>query len=177
MAKGASPNADEFEQTIFPHLSAAYNLARWLLRDTQDAEDVVHESYLRAHRYFHSFQGGDGRAWLLAIVRNMCMTWMRQRKSAEPFSDAQDVDAPNTLERNPEQALLLKENLGSLRSCIEELPPEYRETIILRELEELSYQQVAEITGTALGTVMSRLSRGRKRLLDCLSRSAGGRLR
>jgi len=170
---GETREPDDFEQTIFPHLNAAYNLARWLLRNNQDAEDVVHESYLRAHRYFGSFQGGDGRAWLMGIVRNTCMTWLRQRKSSEPFSVAQDLNRPNTIERDPEQALLLKENLGSLRTCIEALPAEYRETLILRELEGFSYHQIAEATGAAPGTVMSRLSRARKRLTDCLTKTVG----
>lgn len=167
-----SHQPDEFEQVVFPHLNAAYNLARWLLRNGQDAEDVVHDSFVRANRYFSSFRGSDARAWLLGIVRNTCMTRLRERKSAALFSS----DGPDRLDRtspNPEQSLLLKENIDVLRSCIEGLPAEYREVLVLRELEEFSYQQISETTGTASGTVMSRLNRARKRLSDCVAKKIG----
>jgi RNA polymerase sigma-70 factor (ECF subfamily) len=175
MTESRLPN--DFEQAVFPHLNAAYNLARWLLRNNQDAEDVVHESFLRANRYFASFRGGDARAWLLGIVRNTCLTWLREQKSSVPLSVSQDADRPDKVARDPEQALLLKENLGSLRSCIEALPAEYREALVLRELEGFSYQQIADVTGAASGTVMSRLSRARKRLTDCLTKTVGGPIR
>jgi RNA polymerase sigma-70 factor (ECF subfamily) len=168
-----SRQADDFEQVVFPHLNAAYNLARWLLRDSQDAEDVVHDSFLRANRYFASFRGGDARAWLLGIVRNTCMTRLRERKSATPLS-APDIPEPfDRAARNPEQSLLLKESIDALKSCIEALPAEYREVLVLRELEEFSYQQISETTGAASGTVMSRLSRARKRLSDCVAKKVG----
>jgi RNA polymerase sigma-70 factor, ECF subfamily len=172
-----SHQPDDFEQVVFPHLNAAYNLARWLMRNNPDAEDVVHESFLRANRYFASFRGGDARAWLLGIVRNTCLTWLRKQKAFATSSDSPDFDRAECVGRDPEQTLLLQENLGSLRSCIEALPAEYREILVLRELEELSYQQIAEATGVAAGTVMSRLSRARKRVSDCLMKTMGGLVR
>lgn len=162
----------DFEEVILPHLNAAYNLARWLLRSDQDAQDVVHDSFLRAHRYFASFEGGDGRAWLLGIVRNTCMTWLRNKRSAEPLTNLPEQrERSENLLADPEQALLLKENIASLRQCIEALPPEYREVVVMRELEELSYKQIADVAGLALGTVMSRLNRARKRLESCLAKA------
>jgi RNA polymerase sigma factor (sigma-70 family) len=162
----------DFEQAIFPHLNAAYNLARWLLRSDQDAQDVVHDSFLRAHRYFASFQGIDGRAWLLGIVRNTCMTRLRNKRSSEPLTAlAEQRERSEDVGDDPERALLLKENIASLRNCIEALPPEYREVVIMRELEELSYKEIAEALGVAIGTVMSRLNRARKRLESCLRKA------
>lgn len=159
----------DFEEVILPHLNAAYNLARWLLRSDQDAQDIVHDSFLRAHRYFASFEGGDGRAWLLGIVRNRCMTWLRNKRSFEPVADLPEQREPSEgVPADPEKALLLKESIASLRHCIEALPPEYREIVVMRELEELSYKEIASVAGLALGTVMSRLNRARKRLEDCL---------
>lgn len=168
----ASHQPDEFEELVFPHLNAAYNLARWLLRNGQDAEDVVHDSFVRANRYFSSFRGSDARAWLLGIVRNTCMTRLRERKSAALFP-SDEADHADRTARNPEQSLLLKENIDALKSCIEGLPAEYREVLVLRELEEFSYQQISETTGTASGTVMSRLNRARKRLSDCVAKKIG----
>ena len=161
----------DFEQVIFPHLNAAYNLARWLLRSDQDAQDVVHDSFLRAHRYFASFQGRDGRAWLLGIVRNTCMTRLQSKRSSEPLTAVTEQrERSDDISVDPERTLLLKENIASLRNCIEALPPEYREVVIMRELEELSYKEIAEAAGVAIGTVMSRLNRARKRLEICLTK-------
>jgi len=155
-----------FEETVVPYLSAAYNLARWLMRNEQDAEDMVQESYLRALRSFHTFQAGrDGRAWLLTIVRNTCHTWMLQNRPRElhlPLDEnTQDVLA--TLS-NPETALIEKKNSQAVREALESIPFEYREVLILREWEELSYKEIAQIVNIPLGTVMSRLSRGRREL-------------
>lgn len=157
-----------FEQSVLPHLNAAYNLARWLTRGQAEAEDLVQDAYLRAYRSFESFQGKDGRAWLLAIVRNTCFTWLKKRGdqlTTEWDEHAQDLadDAPG-----PEAGLLNQAALGSLNRCLEALPPEYRETIVLRELEELSYQEISHISHVPIGTVMSRLARARKRLQKCL---------
>lgn len=168
----AGDGLTDFEQMIFPHLNAAYNLARWLLRSDQDAQDVVHDSFLRAHRYFASFQGNDGRAWLLGIVRNTCMTRLRTRRPTEPLTAlTEQRERSEDAGADPESALLLKENIASLRNCIEALPPEYREVVIMRELEELSYKEIAEAAGLAIGTVMSRLNRARKRLESCLGKA------
>ena len=162
-----------FEQTVMPHLNAAYNLARWLTRNGDDAEDVVQEAYLRAFRSFETFQGADGkggdsRAWLLAIVRNTCFTWLKKRgeRAAVEFDEQAHGGADVT--PNAESVLLNEAALGSLHGCLEELPVEFREVVILRELEELSYKEISEIARVPVGTVMSRLARGRKRLQQCL---------
>jgi RNA polymerase sigma-70 factor, ECF subfamily len=162
---------DDFERAIYPHLNSAYNLARWLLRSDQDAEDVVHDSFLRAHRYFDSFDGTDGRAWLLGIVRNACFSWLRTNK-AQPLPPDEAVDLKTPSEASPERMLLLNEDIHALRNCIELLPPEYRAVVVLRELEELSYKEIATAAGVAIGTVMSRLNRARARLENCLKGKA-----
>jgi RNA polymerase sigma factor (sigma-70 family) len=158
-----------FEQTVMPHLNAAYNLARWLTRNNQDAEDLVQEASLRAFRSFDTFQGTDGRAWLLAVVRNTCFTWLRKRGD-QPMAEF-DEQLHSRSDRAPdaEAVLLNRAALGSLNNCLEALPIEFRETIILRELEELPYKEISQIVGVPVGTVMSRLARGRKRLQDCLA--------
>ena len=159
-----------FEQIVIPHLDAAYNLARWLMRNQQDAEDAVQEAYLRAFRFFDNFEGGDGRAWLLAIVRNVCRTSFQRagaREATTEFDEQQhSAGAAST---GPEERLLKQVDIESVRSCIEALPPDYREVVILRELEELSYKEIADAVAAPLGTVMSRLSRARARLQDCLA--------
>jgi RNA polymerase sigma-70 factor (ECF subfamily) len=154
-----------FEQAILPHFDAAYNLARWLTREGHDAEDVVQEAYLRAYKFFDRFHGGDGRSWLLAIVRNTCYTWLKHNRPAEP---AMPLDEDKYGEADPaarpEGVLVRRENIQMLRQALDKLPPEFREMIVLRELEGLSYKDIAGIAGVPLGTVMSRLARGRKRL-------------
>jgi RNA polymerase sigma factor (sigma-70 family) len=158
-----------FEETIVPHLNAAYNLARWLTRNGPDAEDLVQEAYLRAFRSFDTFQGKDGRAWLLAVVRNTCFTWLR-KKGDQPSAEFDErIHSAADESPNAESVLLNEAALGSLRSCLEALPLEFREVIILRELEELPYKEISEIARVPVGTVMSRLARGRKRLQQCLA--------
>lgn len=158
----------EFERVILPHLNSAYNLARWLLRSEQDAQDVVHDAFLRAHRYFPSFDGTDGRAWLLGIVRNACFSLLKNSKDQQtPASE--ELDRQISSEPSPERRMMREEELQALRNCIEALPPEYREVLILRELEELSYKEISTTGGLAIGTVMSRLSRARIRLENCLA--------
>jgi RNA polymerase sigma-70 factor (ECF subfamily) len=158
-----------FEQTIVPHLNAAYNLARWLTRNPDVAEDLVQEAYLRAFRFFDGFHGGDGRAWLLAVVRNTCLTWLRRNKSgAASVEFDEEVHAPTGKKENVEERLVENSKIDALRRCVESLPVEYREIIVMRELEELSYREISEAAGVPIGTVMSRLSRGRMRLLDCM---------
>jgi RNA polymerase sigma-70 factor (ECF subfamily) len=159
-----------FEQTIVPHLKAAYNLARWLTGNQRDAEDVVQEAYLRAFRFFDGFRGGDGRAWILAVVRNTCLSWMARRNGAESASVEFDEHMHRTADEGEsvEEVLIRHSKIDSLRACVEALPVEYREVIVLRELQELSYREISEIAGIPIGTVMSRLSRARMRLLDCM---------
>jgi RNA polymerase sigma-70 factor (ECF subfamily) len=158
----------EFERVILPHLPAAYSLARWLLRNEQDAQDVVHDAFLRAHRYFDSFDGSDGWAWLLGIVRNTCFSALRANK-VQQAPERETGDGWISGEASPERMMILQEHLQALRKCIEALPPEYREVMILRELEELSYKQISAASGVAMGTVMSRLNRARARLEKCLT--------
>ena len=159
-----------FEEAALPHLGAAYNLARWLTRDDRDAEDVVQEAYLRAFRHFGSFHGGDGRPWLLAIVRNACYTWMQNNRSPEltiPLND--QLHEIESKDLNPEALLLQSADTQMVRQALEELPVEFREVIVLRELEGLSYKQIAEVAEIPVGTVMSRLARARKRLEQSLA--------
>jgi RNA polymerase sigma factor (sigma-70 family) len=166
-----------FEQTIVPHLNAAYNLAAWLTRNKDDAEDVVQEAYLRAFRFFGGFHGGDGKAWLLTIVRNTCQTWLRREKgnrSVVMFDE--QTHSPEVAKTNPEGMLLKKFDAGSLRDCLEGLPVDYREVVILRELEEMSYQEIADVVKIPIGTVMSRLSRARQRLAECVAAKVNGGL-
>lgn len=160
-----------FEQTILPHLNAAYNLARWLTGHDQDAQDVVQEACLRAFRAFDGFYGADGRAWLLTIVRNTAYTSLQKTKSTRlmtPFDE--EIHGDVQLEtRNPANAMQLSEDAEQLHHAMEDLPPEFREALILRHQEGLSYQKIAEVAGIPQGTVMSRLARARARLRKCLS--------
>jgi RNA polymerase sigma-70 factor (ECF subfamily) len=165
---------ERFEETVLPHLNAAFNLARWLTRNEHDAEDVVQESYLRALRSFRSFHlGRDGRAWLLKIVRNTCYTWLRKNRPHEVTTqfDEGARDAP-TAGSDPETDLIAKANTEFVRAALEHLSLEHRELLILRELEGFSYKEIAEIIDIPLGTVMSRLSRARKELQDRLLEGA-----
>ena len=158
-----------FEEAVMPHLDAAYNLARWLTRNEHDAQDMVQEAYLRALRFFGGFHGTDARAWLLTIVRNTCYTWLKRKQAPEFSCDFEEaVMTKESNEPDPESSHELKVQAQLINEAIEKLPVEFREVVILRELEELSYKEIAAITGIPIGTVMSRLSRARKRLLAYL---------
>jgi RNA polymerase sigma-70 factor (ECF subfamily) len=162
---GEQSRLPRFEQVVLPHLDAAYNLARWLTRNDHDAEDVVQEAYLRAFQFFAGFHGTDGRAWLLAIVRNTCYTWLERNRPREPtMAFDEDQHSGAVTAAGPDTPLLQKEERQLLDRALEELPAEYREVIVLRELEGLSYKEIAGVTGAPLGTVMSRLARARERL-------------
>jgi len=159
-----------FEEVALPHLDAAYNLARWLTRNERDAEDVAQEAYLRAFQHFRSFQGGDARPWLLAIVRNTYYTWIRRNRAPEVrtgFDDGIYAEMPDT--SDPEMLLVKEADKQMLRRALEKLPDDFREVIVLREFEELSYKQIADVMQIPLGTVMSRLARARKRLEELLA--------
>ena len=159
-----------FEEAVLPHLDAAYNLARWLTHNAADAEDVVQEAYLRAFRFFGGFHGADGRSWLLAIVRNTCYTWMQHNRSPELAISLDDqLYEIESKDLNPEALLLQSADTQIVRQALKELPVEFREVLVLRELEEMSYREIASITDLPLGTVMSRLARGRKRLQQALT--------
>ncbi len=158
-----------FEQTMLPHLDAAYNLARWIMSNDQDAEDMVQEAYLRAYQYFVGFQGGNGRSWLLTIVRNTCYTWLRQnRTQGQTIELDEDLANDETETANPEVALTLRADSRLVRGAMDKLPAEFRELLVLRELEDLSYKEIAGVTGVPIGTVMSRLARARQQLKRCL---------
>jgi len=163
-------NVARFEQTVLPHLRAAYNSAYWLLRNQDDAEDVVQEAYLRAFRFFAGYHGGDSRAWLLKIVRNTCYNWLQQNRSrelAEPIND--EIDLIESLAPDPEAFLIQSEDSEALRGALNDLPIEFREIVVLREFEDLSYKEIATIADIPIGTVMSRLARARKRLQQQLA--------
>jgi RNA polymerase sigma-70 factor (ECF subfamily) len=154
-----------FEQVVLPHLDAAYNLARWLLRRDQDAEDVVQEACLRAFNAFGQFHGGEARSWLLTIVRNTSYTWLtRNRERAPTASFDEALHDVATDEFDPQIILQQRSDRDAVKRAIEELPVEFREMLVLREFEGLSYQQMAAVAGLPVGTVMSRLARARQRL-------------
>jgi RNA polymerase sigma-70 factor, ECF subfamily len=164
-----------FEQAVLPHLDAAYNLARWLMRNDQDAQDVAQEAYLRAFRFFPGFRGGNARAWLLKIVRNTCYTWLHANR---PLQDATEFDenlfSPDSCTPNPEESVLQNDSNILVRKALEKLPSSFREVLILRELEGMSYKEIADITGMPAGTVMSSLSRARNRLRQILTGPISG---
>jgi RNA polymerase sigma factor (sigma-70 family) len=160
----------DFEQEVLPHLDAAYNLARWLTRNDQDAQDVVQEACLRAFRFFSSFRGGEARAWLLKIVRNTCYTWLQQNRPQQPTAEFdENLFGPDPLAPNPEEVLLRSDSGKLLRQALEILPTDFREVLILRELEGMSYREISEVTGMPPGTVMSRLSRARSGLRQAIA--------
>jgi RNA polymerase sigma-70 factor (ECF subfamily) len=162
---------ERFEQALLPHLDAAYNLARWLTHDDHDAEDLVQVAYLRALKSFGGFHGVNSRAWLLTIVRNACYTWLEQKRArglATAFNE--EIHGIESHAMDPEKRLLREEDQQSVRRTVEELPMEFREVLVLRELEGLSYKEIAALAGIPLGTVMSRLARARERLHQRLGR-------
>jgi len=158
-------SARDFGEYLLPHLNAAYNLARWLTGNDQDAEDLAQEAYLRAFRFFGGFRGGDSRAWLLKIVRNTCYTWLQQNRAQTPttaFDEEIHSDEGET--SDPATLLLQKADRQLIQRALEELPLKFREMLVLRELEGLSYKEIAEVAGVPMGTVMSSLARARARL-------------
>jgi RNA polymerase sigma-70 factor, ECF subfamily len=152
-----------FETLVLPHLDAAFNLARWLLRSGNDAEDAAQEAMLRAYRFFHGFRGGDVRAWLLQIVRNTCFTWMEKNRHGKDMSEF-DEELYGPIGPTPESLAIAADNRGRLTQALESLPSRFREVIVLRELEGCSYKEIATITSIPIGTVMSTLSRARRQL-------------
>jgi RNA polymerase sigma-70 factor (ECF subfamily) len=164
-----SEKLTRFERAVLPHLHAAYNLARWLTRNDHDAEDVVQEAYVRALTFFSGFRGEDGRSWLLSVVRNTCYTWLEKHRGRGPTVSLDERIHGATSSLNPEEIILRQASSEELRSAIEQLPAEFREVVVLRELEDLSYKEIARALSIPLGTVMSRLTRARTRLQQYFS--------
>ena len=152
-----------FELTVWPHMRSAYNLARWLVRNGDDAEDIVQEAFMKAFKALDGFRGGDARVWMLSIVRNTAMNFLRSRK--QDVAIEPDQFEPADRSPNPEQGLLEESRREQVRRAIARLEPDFRETLVLREIEGLSYKEIAAVLDLPTGTVMSRLSRARQRLL------------
>jgi RNA polymerase sigma factor (sigma-70 family) len=170
-----------FEELFLPHLNAAYSLARFIARDRAAADDIVQESFLRAFRSFATYRGGDAKTWLLTIVRNCSFDWTRSNRRAagvdmaerestaghrEPFGPTDLDELPDVSQDDPETSLQRQSEIAEVRAMIQRLPEPFRETLVLRELEELSYKEIAQVTGVPVGTVMSRLARARRMLTE-----------
>jgi RNA polymerase sigma factor (sigma-70 family) len=166
-----------FEEVVLPHLDAAFNYARWLTKNDADAEDVVQDAYVRALRFFSSLRDENARAWLFTIVRN---TWYGRfpRRAGSAVVNVADEDADDRADvsLNPEAQMIQQQTVERVRRALETLPADFREVLVLRELEGLSYKEIAAVVGIPLGTVMSRLARARERLADVLvtSNTTGG---
>jgi len=165
------PRPVSVEQAILPHLDAAYNLARWLTATDQDAEDVLQEACLRAIKFFPGYKGGSVRAWLLTIVRRTCYTWLAKNRGHDATTTSFDEELHSNpcADGDPQTLLLRQADRQLVRQALEELPVELREMIVLRELEGLSYREAAAVAEVPIGTVMSRLARGRQQLEQLLS--------
>jgi RNA polymerase sigma-70 factor, ECF subfamily len=159
---------ESFDDVVLPHLDVAYRLARWLMRNEQDAQDVVQEASLRAFRYFRTFTGGDGRAWFLRIVRNTCSGWRSRRFEAltDPFDERQHCSGRPT--SDPETLLLQTDDASLIARAMRNLPNRFHQLLVLRELEGLSYRELSDVMGIPMGTVMSSLSRARQALRGAL---------
>lgn len=162
-----------FEDVVLPHLDAAYGLARWLLRDPALAQDVVQDAMVRALRYFESYRGGDGRAWVMQIVRNAAYEALRERQGRERLVEVPLSEALPANGADPEAAYATQEQAGQLEAALARLPVELRECLVLREVEEMSYREIAEVTGAPIGTVMSRLWRARQLLMGAAGKEGG----
>jgi RNA polymerase sigma factor (sigma-70 family) len=154
-----------FEAEMLPLMSDAYNLARWLVQNDEDARDMVQEAYLRAFKFFCGMRAETGKSWLLRIVRNVCYDHLKQQKNRPTEADQREQADPSDL---PEQVLQTKLDVAAVQSALANLPEEFRTALVLREMEELSYREISEITQVPIGTVMSRLARGRRQLAEVL---------
>ena len=169
MATETRPTAlVSFDTVVVPHLDAAHRLARWLMRDAHDAEDVVQEASLRALRYFETFAGGDGRAWFLRIVRNTCYGWRHNGSPQTTDSFDEEQHSSTRPQSDAETLLVQADDAMSIAHALGSLPDHFHQMLVLRELEGLSYQELSEVIGIPKGTVMSRLSRARKALRSAL---------
>jgi RNA polymerase sigma-70 factor (ECF subfamily) len=166
--------AGDFDRTFLPHMDAAYNLARWLVRDDHDAQDVVQEAYLRAVRFAGGFRGGDACAWILAIVRNSAFTWLRRNRGADtPAEFDETMHGGSTDESGLEADAVRKADAAMIRAALDELSDEFREVIVMRDIEGLSYKEIADAADVPIGTVMSRLARARGKLTRLLENRIG----
>ena len=170
-----------FASVVLPHLGDAYALARWITGDRSDAEDVVQDACLRAFRAIETFGGSNARAWTLTIVRNAAYTWMSKRRAMPMVAvgDLDDIERAQSLKgadgpgpgqspQTPEAELIAKADAAQLQAAIAALPPQFRETLVLRDLHGLDYREIAEVTSVPVGTVMSRLARARRRLIEAI---------
>jgi RNA polymerase sigma-70 factor (ECF subfamily) len=166
--------AVDFDRTFIPHMDAAYNLARWIVRDDHDAQDVVQEAYLRAFRFASGFRGGDSRAWILAIVRNTAFSWLkRNRGSNAPIEFDEKLHGAAAEDTGLEAEAVRKADGAMIRAALDELADEFREAIVMRDIEGLSYKEIADATDVPIGTVMSRLARARGKLARSLQTRIG----
>ena len=159
----------QFERLVMPHLDAAYNLARWLAGNDHDAEDIAQEACVRAFRFVSGCRGSDGRAWLLTIVRNTAFSWLKKNRPRAVVS-LDDDEFEEIEDQSVATSAFHSADTEALRAALEALPLEFREALVLRELEGLSYKEIAEVAGVPLGTVMSRLARARRQLQQSFSR-------
>ncbi len=161
--------AVDFDRTFLPHMDAAYNLARWLVHDDHDAQDVVQEAYLRAFRFVGGFRGGDARAWILAIVRNTAFSWLKRNRGADsPTEFDEQLHGAVSEESGLEADAVRKADGAMIRAALDELADEFREVIVMRDIEGLSYKEIADAADIPIGTVMSRLARARGKLAHSL---------
>lgn len=175
MASPSSSNdIQRFERIVLPHLDDAYTLARYLLRDQHDAQDAVQDAVLRALRYFETYREGDARAWLLAIVRNCCLTRHRKAQTERAnIAFVEDVDVVHEGAGRATDARAVEQSeRAALQRALDGLPAEFREVIVLREVQGLSYREISDVVGVPIGTVMSRLARARRRLAATLGYNA-----
>jgi len=172
-------NTARFERIVQPHLGDAYALARWITGDRADAEDVVQEACLRAFRAIGGYAGGNTRAWMLTIVRNTAYTWLARNRSAVVMAvdDLVSIESANAgqaatsgrYDANPEAELIAKADAARLEAAIKALPPQFRDTLVLRDIQGLDYREIAAVTEVPVGTVMSRLARARQRLIEAIA--------
>ena len=160
--------SEQFERIVLPHLDAAYNLARWLAGNDHDAADIAQEACVRALRYLGGYRGGDARSWLLTIVRNTAFTWLKKNRP-QAIVSIQDEQLEEIADQSGAAGTFYGADKGALRAALEALPLEFREALVLRELEGLSYKEISEVAEVPVGTVMSRLARGRRQLQAALN--------